>query len=193
MTKIKNLDLRELIPFERHEKIFENWDALKEGEVLRIINDHEPKPLYYMFQAEHKGEFEWNYEKQGPKDWIFSIKKISKINSEIKDARKQEIKELIKQLHSKNDIEKLKDKGKKLLKDISPTELALIEQEIIKEGVTRKEMRKLCDVHLEVMKDSLEKVELNLKQGHPIHTLMEEHKIILDFINKLNNIVSDKN
>ena len=55
MTKIINLDLRELIPFKRHSKIFKNWNALKEGDVLRIINDHEPKPLYYMFQAEHNG------------------------------------------------------------------------------------------------------------------------------------------
>ena len=52
MTKMINLDLRELIPFERHEKIFEMWNSLKQGETLRIINDHEPRPLYYQFEAE---------------------------------------------------------------------------------------------------------------------------------------------
>ncbi len=186
MEKIINLDLRKLLPFERHSRIFENWNALKEGEVLRIINDHEPKPLYYMFQAEYKGQFKWGYEKQGPKDWIFTIERISN-----KIDKKQEIKNLIKQLKTKKDVSGLKEKAKGMLKNISPTELGLIEQEIINEGVTRKEMKKLCDVHLEIMKDSLEKKELDLKPGHPIHTLTEEHKMILDFINKLNNVVSE--
>jgi len=75
---INTLDLRNIPPFERHSKIFEMWDDLKQGEILRIINDHEPKPLYYQFEAEYNGKFEWNYEKQGPKDWIFSIKKSNK-------------------------------------------------------------------------------------------------------------------
>lgn len=181
MKKVtKTLDLRNMPPFERHSNIFKMWNSLKEGETLRIINDHEPKPLYYQFEAEHKGQFEWNYEKQGPKDWIFTIKKISD-----KVDRKQEIKNLIKQLKTKKDVSKLKEKAKHILKNLSPTDLGLIEQEIIEEGTTRKEMRKLCDVHLEIIKESMGKTEMNLKSGHPIHTLMEEHKMILDFVDKL--------
>ncbi|MEK6859852.1 MAG: DUF438 domain-containing protein [Nanoarchaeota archaeon] len=186
MVKIKNLDLRELIPFERHSKIFDMWNSLKGGETLRIINDHEPKPLYYMFQAEHKGEFEWGYEEEGPEDWIFTIKRISD-----KIDRKQEIKDLIKQLKTQEDVSILKEKAKDILKNLSPTELGIIEQEIIEEGTTRKEMRKLCDVHLEVMKDGLGKVEMNLNPGHPIHTLMEEHKMILEFIDKLKRNIEE--
>lgn len=74
---IKTLDLRNMPPPERHVRIFEMWNDLKEGEILKITNDHEPKPLYYQFEAEHKGRFEWSYEEQGPKDWVFAIKKIS--------------------------------------------------------------------------------------------------------------------
>lgn len=184
MIKIKNLDLRELIPFKRHSKIFDMWNSLKEGEMLRIINDHEPKPLYYQFEAEHKGQFEWNYEKQGPEDWIFTIKRVSN-----KTDKKQEIKSLIKQLKTQGNVGRLEEKIKNILKNLSPTELGLIEQEIIEEGITHKEIRKLCDVHLEIMKDNLEKQEMNLKPGHPIHTLMEEHKEILNFVYKLKRIV----
>jgi uncharacterized protein (DUF2249 family) len=70
------LDLREIMPFERHDLIFRKWDALKPGETLRIVNDHNPKPLWYQFEAEHKGQFEWSYEMEGPQDWIFKIKKL---------------------------------------------------------------------------------------------------------------------
>ena len=55
-------------PFERHEKIFQMWDALSSGETLRITNDHDPKPLYYQFEAECKGQYEWEYEQNEPKE-----------------------------------------------------------------------------------------------------------------------------
>lgn len=70
------LDLRPIMPFERHELIFQKWDALKPGETLRIINDHDPKPLHYQFEAEYKGQYEWEYEQSGPKDWMVKIKKV---------------------------------------------------------------------------------------------------------------------
>lgn len=74
--KIETLDLRVMPPVERHQKIFEIWNRLNSGETLKIINDHDPKPLYYQFEAEHKGSFVWNYEQDGPVDWIVTIKKI---------------------------------------------------------------------------------------------------------------------
>lgn len=73
--KIETLDLRPMPPFERHEKIFQVWDGLKAGEALKIINDHDPKPLWYQFEIEYKGRYEWEYEQKGPKDWIVKIKK----------------------------------------------------------------------------------------------------------------------
>ncbi len=182
---IKDLDVRKILPFERHTKIFEVWNNLKVGEFFRLTNDHDPRPLYYLFEVEHKGKFEWDYEQNGPKDWIVRIKKISR-----KDDKKEKIKSLIKQLRSKEDISNIKKEEKDILKSISPTDLALIEQEMIREGMSREEMKKLCDVHLEVMKDNLGKTKVNVKSGHPIHTLMEEHKAILNFIDKLQSIIS---
>jgi uncharacterized protein (DUF2249 family) len=70
------LDLSSLIPPERHKLIFQNWDKLKAGETLKIINDHDPKPLYYYFQAEYTNQYEWEYEQEGPKDWAVKIKKL---------------------------------------------------------------------------------------------------------------------
>ena len=73
---IMELDLRPIPPFERHEKIFQMWDALSSGETLRITNDHDPKPLRYQFEAEYKNQYEWEYEQEGPKDWIVKIIKV---------------------------------------------------------------------------------------------------------------------
>ena len=74
--QVVTLDLRPLPPPKRHQRIFETWDSLEPGETLRIINDHDPKPLYYQFEAEHKGQFAWDYELRGPKDWIVRIRRV---------------------------------------------------------------------------------------------------------------------
>jgi uncharacterized protein len=73
---VVELDLRPLHPFERHDKIFEVWESLKPGQSLRIINDHDPKPLHYQFQAEQAGKFEWHDEERGPRDWKVRITRL---------------------------------------------------------------------------------------------------------------------
>ena len=63
------LDVRELVPKERHSQIFETFAALNRGESFVLINDHAPTPLLYQFQAEHDGEFDWWPLEQGPAVW----------------------------------------------------------------------------------------------------------------------------
>jgi len=46
------LDVREISPPERHPKIHDTFAEMDSGEVLEIVNDHEPKPLFYEMQAE---------------------------------------------------------------------------------------------------------------------------------------------
>jgi len=48
----KTLDLRDVPPPQRHPKIHDAFAELDSGEALTIVNDHEPKPLFYEFQAE---------------------------------------------------------------------------------------------------------------------------------------------
>jgi uncharacterized protein (DUF2249 family) len=74
--KIETLDVTLIPPVERPEKIFQLWDTLKPGEILRIINDHDPKPLHHRFEAEQQGKYEWEYEQEGPWPWIVKIKRI---------------------------------------------------------------------------------------------------------------------
>lgn len=71
------LDVRDEIPQRRHELIFENYHALSPGDGFILVNDHDPKPLYYQFEAEHTGQFEWEYQEQGPQVWRVRIGKPS--------------------------------------------------------------------------------------------------------------------
>ncbi|MCU4741298.1 DUF2249 domain-containing protein [Halobacteria archaeon AArc-m2/3/4] len=46
------LDVRTIPPVNRHPTIHDAFEELEAGETLTIVNDHEPKPLFYEFQAE---------------------------------------------------------------------------------------------------------------------------------------------
>jgi len=69
MEETNTLDIRLLPPIQRHPLIFQRFEALAPGESFVLVNDHDPKPLYYQFQAEHTGEFTWEYLEQGPAVW----------------------------------------------------------------------------------------------------------------------------
>ncbi len=69
------LDIRPLPPMQRHPLIFNTFEALSAGQTFVLVNDHDPKPLYYQFQAERTGEFTWDYLLQGPREWRVRIGK----------------------------------------------------------------------------------------------------------------------
>ncbi|MDE3112935.1 MAG: DUF2249 domain-containing protein [Chloroflexota bacterium] len=76
-TKDPTLDVRTLAPARRHGVIFETFGALGEGEAFVLLNDHDPKPLYYQFSAEMPGTFTWDYLERGP-DWRVRIGRVAK-------------------------------------------------------------------------------------------------------------------
>lgn len=71
------IDVREIPPRERHPLIFNSFNDLIPGDALLLVNDHDPKPLYYQFQAEHNGQFDWEYLESGPEIWRVRIGKVA--------------------------------------------------------------------------------------------------------------------
>lgn len=69
------LDIRPVPGPQKHPTIFHTFDELNAGGTLLLINDHDPKPLYYQFAAERAGQFEWNYVERGPQVWKVAIEK----------------------------------------------------------------------------------------------------------------------
>lgn len=67
------IDVRTIAPRERHPLIFERLDALTPGDSLRLLNDHDPKPLRYQLDAERPDHFRWDYVEEGPEQWAVDI------------------------------------------------------------------------------------------------------------------------
>lgn len=69
------MDVRTLVPAERHRRIFELVESLVAGEAFILVNDHDPKPLYYQLEAEYPEQFSWDYLERGPEVWRVEIGK----------------------------------------------------------------------------------------------------------------------
>ena len=76
MSPAPLIDVRTIAPRERHPLIFSTFDALQPGQALELVNDHDPKPLYYQFNAELPGQFEWTYLERGPETWRVAITRV---------------------------------------------------------------------------------------------------------------------
>lgn len=71
------IDVREIAPRERHPLIFQTFDDLAAGGAFELVNDHDPKPLYYQFMAERPGQLGWDYLEEGPEVWRVRISKTA--------------------------------------------------------------------------------------------------------------------
>ncbi|GIK57385.1 MAG: hypothetical protein BroJett015_30480 [Chloroflexota bacterium] len=70
------LDIRPIPPAQRHPLIFDLFNKLAAGESFVLVNDHNPKPLFYQFQAELTGQFSWQYLEEGPEAWRVRIGRV---------------------------------------------------------------------------------------------------------------------
>lgn len=102
--------------------------------------------------------------------------------------RKEILKELIESLHEGADPKAVKEEFKEALRGASPIEIARAEEELIREGMPREEVHRLCEVHLAVFREALEGEKSLAPEGHPIHILMEEHKMLLQSACELKGI-----
>ncbi len=96
------------------------------------------------------------------------------INNQTK--RKEVLKHVLRQLHEGKTIEEVKGEFAALLQGVSATEISQIEQELVEEGMPVEEIKRLCDVHVAVFRESLETQEKpDAVSGHPVYTLLAEN------------------
>ncbi len=63
-------------PHLKHKVIFETFERLQPDEAMLLVNDHDPIPLRYQFEANHAERFTWDYIERGPSVFQVRIGKI---------------------------------------------------------------------------------------------------------------------
>lgn len=71
------IDVRTIASRDRHSLIFQTFDNLPLSEAFILVNDHEPRPLYYQFLHERENQFTWTYLEEGPEVWRAQIGKVA--------------------------------------------------------------------------------------------------------------------
>lgn len=73
---VTRIDVRSIMPVDRHALIFKTFESLKLGEAMELVNDHRPSPLRAQFTERFAGAFTWDYVQDGPLLWQVKIDKI---------------------------------------------------------------------------------------------------------------------
>lgn len=101
------------------------------------------------------------------------------VSPEERSERIATLKDIIRGLHEGKAVEEQKEVFSKLLQEVSASEIAEMEQSLIKEGISEKEIRKLCDVHVQIFAESFEgKEPEKVPPGHPVHTFRLENEAL---------------
>jgi uncharacterized protein (DUF2249 family) len=70
------LDVRTIPAPQRHPRIFALLDQLVLGQEMVLVNDHEPKPLWYQIQATQPDCFAWDPRATGAHEWTVRIRRL---------------------------------------------------------------------------------------------------------------------
>jgi len=107
-----------------------------------------------------------------------------------RQKRKEALKNIIRQLHEGRTVDEVKAEFAALLRDVGPTEIAEIEQALIDEGLPEMEIKRLCDVHVAVFRESLEAQQKpETIPGHPIHTFLAENQAAAKVLDRLQEAI----
>jgi DUF438 domain-containing protein len=105
--------------------------------------------------------------------------------------RKETLKAVIRRLHRGEPVEAVRSDFAQLLRDVGPSEIAEIEQALITEGLPEAEIKRLCDVHVAVFRESLDTQAPPQEQpGHPVHTFRAENDAAEAVLGELGRAIS---
>ncbi len=81
-------------------------------------------------------------------------------------------------------LEEIKSRFKTILADMHPVEIAIIENALINDGFPAEKIHNLCDVHIDIFRESIENQAPIAQKGHPIYLFMAEHVALLKLFGK---------
>jgi uncharacterized protein len=105
-----------------------------------------------------------------------------------RQERQKILREIIRQLHEGKNPEEVKQEFARLIEGITAGEISEMESGLISEGMPVEEIQRLCDVHAEIFKGSVQEVHTvsreEEKPGHPVRVLKEENFAITNLLNQ---------
>lgn len=105
-----------------------------------------------------------------------------------REYRQKVLKQLIMELHDGKTVDEVKERFEKLIEGVSASEISMMENQLIMEGLPITEVQRLCDVHAAVFKGSIEEIHMPedpaLIPGHPVNTFKMENRALERLMDK---------
>ncbi len=96
------------------------------------------------------------------------------------------LKSIIRDLHDGAPLEEVQRRFNEAFQDVEPAEIAAMEQQLAQEGMPPEEIKRLCDVHVAVFKEALDRQEAtSAPPGHPVHTFQKENAALGQVIGEI--------
>jgi len=100
--------------------------------------------------------------------------------------RKEQLKQALKKLHEGTPLEELRAEFTDVLQNTSAGEIAQIEQSLIQEGLPVEEIQNLCDIHVSLFREGLDKQPApDMQPGHPLYTFRAENELASLVLNEV--------
>lgn len=110
--------------------------------------------------------------------------------SGVSPERLAAFRQIMLKLHAGGDLPTAQREFAELVKQSLPGEIAEMEQHLIKEGIPVSEIKHMCDVHLQVVQQSVKQEPLVTPAGHPVHSFVSENRLIELTVSHLRAILS---
>lgn len=106
--------------------------------------------------------------------------------SELIDNRRhrlEALKQMIHELHDGASPDALKTRFRAVLDHAGATEISALESELMAEGMPGDEIKRMCELHVAVFRDTLEqRPPADAHPGHPVHTFRAENREVLALV-----------
>lgn len=101
----------------------------------------------------------------------------------------EELRAIIQELHEGLPAEEAKARFDAVVRDVSPREIGAMEESLIRGGLPVHEIQRLCDLHVSVVQESLDRQEaVSAPPGHPAHTYLAANREIEALAGRLGHL-----
>ena len=103
--------------------------------------------------------------------------------------RKKILRDIANKIGAREDLKDIKKYFVENLGLLNPSEITFYKDEFIQDGVAEKDYQVLLNMGLEIFRETIQNQNHIVPKGHPVHTLMAEHALLLEYANELQSLV----
>ncbi|HVP14983.1 MAG TPA: DUF438 domain-containing protein [Terriglobales bacterium] len=109
-----------------------------------------------------------------------------------REKRIAALRSIIEDLHRGGDVEEARRRFAQAVGDVEASEIAAMEEQMIRSGLPVSEVQRLCDVHVGAVRQALDRVRApSVPPGHPVDTYRADNRILEALAGELGAIASD--